>query len=564
MRIMLISILSFLTISSKAASIIPVACDFLAISNAVKVTAQEGDTVLIGPGSCVMSNFLLIDRNISFKIQGSGTNLTSLRAPTGSGDFIFWPITSSTNLFEISHMDIVASANSGFDAIIFGNVTTFRGPFRAHHLQMTNLNGRGIRALGGAFGLADYNYMVAQVGALSAQFTEHQGMATARSWTNDIPFGTTNAMYMENNVFINLSGGGNGFVDAYEGAQIVFRYNYCSGVSFSGVHGYDSGRVGTRSWEFYNNVFSNCNGALVFHIRSGSGYMYGNQVFGTTTLMGILDHYRTCPPSHPYVVGGSNTFLPTGQAGKSFTHNFSGASSNDFPNGAGNFTIYPANATNNQTITVGFTSYRMLTNLANATSAMANVAQSGGGAVKIGDTAELTISNLWNAINVTTGAYGTNGSYYNVTAGGAPAPYLIGHDYLAFDRNTTNLVLTNRLDTYADQYGWPANQQPGTIKAYALTGSNYTSSVTFTNAQQTWMMVASSNYINGVLTGFTVPATLCSGYETNFVMAGRDYTNSTTGLRTNYTALVYPHPLAGGSTREVRAVIGRFGTVRAP
>ena len=236
---------------------INVPCNYTSITNALLTSANEGDTVLIGPGDCVISNEIDINRNISFTIAGSGTNLTTLRSAAGLRQVI-WICSDSTNLFTVRDLNLVGDLANDSGFLVCGH-PAYDSPGRYHiyNIKMTNVMCRGISVGYGSshssYGLVDHVYMKSTA---NAQFMDFEG-ADYGSWTNTSPLGTINAFYVEDCYFDNSTNYGNGFFDAYDGAQFVFRHNICDGWSAAGGHGYDSSAISPRTWEVYNNLFTN-------------------------------------------------------------------------------------------------------------------------------------------------------------------------------------------------------------------------------------------------------------------------------------------------------------------
>src|SRR5271169_4790892 len=99
---------------------ISINCNFLSISNAICSTAQEGDTVLIGPGSCVMLSEIVINRGISFNVIGSGTNATTLISASGLQN-VFSVVSNSTNTMTFGMMNWVGDVNNNWGFFSDGN-----------------------------------------------------------------------------------------------------------------------------------------------------------------------------------------------------------------------------------------------------------------------------------------------------------------------------------------------------------------------------------------------------------------------------------------------------------
>lgn len=514
----------FLGVSASAATI-SISCNYNAITNALLSTAQEGDTVLIGAGDCYISNAIWIDRNISFTIAGSGSNSTTLRAVSGQAQTL-WIQSSSSNVFTVRDLDLVGGPNDSGAFLMLGRLgKSFPGMFHVYNIQMTNILIRGISGgYGGARGLIDHCYLVSA--GTGNQLLDFEGNEYG-SWTNANPIGTTNVVCVEDCYLWNKAGGGNGFFDAYEGAQFVLRHCVWDGASAAGVHGYDSSAIAPRTWEIYNNLITNLpiNQTWVT-FRGGTGVLFSNVISGAGGNLSPISYYRACPLNHPYPT--DTGYLLVGQAGHSYTVNFDGTTLDP-----GISQTYPGNPTNTQVILLGFTSYTFITNLNDASLSMANKNGYGGGAVKIGATTAETITNFYKAVNIVADGYGVSYSNWNGSA------YLPGHEFIAVGLDTANLILTNALDSNSNSFGWPANQQTGVVTSYPLTGTN------FVNAQALWPAYAWSNVVNGAVQGFSVPGDLCSDFTTNLLKLNRDYFNSAPAPAT-YTPLVYPHPLSGG------------------
>lgn len=486
------------------ASTINIPCDFLSISNAC-MTALEGDVILIGPGNCVMSNTINIDRKISFSIRGSGTNQTTLVSAAGLRQVIsIW--SNSSNVFSVSDLNCVGAVDNMFGFFTTGGnppCAPMRGPVHYYNIQMTNVYGRGISmGYGDSFGLIDHCSFKTMFGG-SAQPISFGGNSY-RSWTNSVnPLGTTNACYVEDCYFDNGTNGGNGFFDAYDGAQLVFRHNFCTGNAPSGVHGYDSQPTSTRTWEIYNNIFTNITRTvLAIELRGGTGVVFSNQVYGASDLC-ELAYYRSCEANHS---GTVNSYGIPGQ---------------------GKIISFSSNPTDNETRQLGMTSYRFVNKYAD-NSPWNGVNGYGGGNVVIGATLAETISNLFSAINLGPGAGTTYGK-----------GMLIGHEFIAINYTADTLTLTSALDGNTDAFGYPANQQPGILTSYPLTGTN------FVNNQTLWPAYAWGNTLDGVSHDFTLKddTGACSHYITNLIKLGRDYFNGIAPAPEVYKPLVYPHPL---------------------
>lgn len=549
-------LLGMMLIASAQAVTINVTCDYPSITNALLTTAQEGDTVLIGAGDCIISNAIVVSRGISFTIAGSGSNLTTLRSsPSGTA---LWPMNNSTNTFTIRDINFVGGNNDSGGTIICG-WTAYDSPgfYHIYNIQMTNVAYRGI-SVGhgkshGAFGLVDHCYLRST--NFNPQFMDFEG-ANENSWTNANPLGTTNVVCVEDNIFDNGTNAGNGFFDAYDGAQFVFRHNVCIGYSTAGGHGYDSDISGPRTWEVYNNIFTNSPtsppSTSILAFRGGTGLVFSNAAYNVGGGFMSLLLYRACPADNVNVIGGQpycdgNIYLGEGVPGFPYIVNFT----SNCPT-AGQGIVLTNNPTNTQTLFLGATRYTFVSTLANATTGMVDFGGYGGGAVLIGASTAATITNFYRAVNADQAYYGisfTNASEYGV-------PYRTGHEFIATNLDATSLYLKNALDG-TNAFGYPGNEQLGVLTSYPLTGTN------FVNNQVVFPIYQWSNTFNGSVV--SLPAAYsdsCGDYKTNLFKIGRDYSNAMPSTLT-YTPLVYPHPLnsgggGGGSTSQGTRASARF------
>lgn len=292
-------------VSVNAASTYSIPCDYLSISN-MFATNVEGDVVTILPGTAYITNFIQYNRNISFTLHGSGTNLTTLVSMNdGSSIGWLWYRSSSANVYTISDMNCIGNTGDGGGFIETGDNPP--GPKMAgfghfYNLQMTNIQYRGI--LPGycdSFVLIDHCYfaMPTQTGGGGFNPVSFGGNSYF-SWTNPIPLGTSNNCFVEDCTFSNLTlSVGNGMFDAYNGAQFVIRYCVFSGSAANGSHGYDSGQTASRSHELYNNKFYDQKVQIQTDgTRGGMVFTYSNEYWiatNTVTPISIapaLTYYR--------------------------------------------------------------------------------------------------------------------------------------------------------------------------------------------------------------------------------------------------------------------------------
>lgn len=497
-------------LSARSATL-NVSCDFASISNALKIAA-EGDIVQIGPGSAVWEHDIVIDRNVSFSIRGSGTNLTTLIGDEYSvSTHPIWIKSNSTNLFEVAHMTVMGAVSDGGGFFTTGpntpSLTPMRGPIRFHHIRMPQVYYRGIcMGSGDSFGLIDHCYFE------SAQQGSFNGVAffgdEYNSWMRPIPYGTTNAVYVEDCYFkTRPNWHGNGHFDAYNGAQYVLRHNVFDGSANNGTHGYDSAVTSTRTGEIYDNIFTNIVSLTsLLDLRGGGNIIYNNTVYAPgvaiQNIVPLLKLYRACEG----IVGTIKNWGNIPQV-----------------------ETYSANFLEGQSVV-----------LINQPAYVFKSSPISSRQVKLGATLALSIENLVSCINLDLSGAGTK--YAAVTTNVATGR---NWDVKVVSYTSSSITLSNILDGTND-FSWPLSQQHGVVGV-----TKYTNNGVTLFPDYFW-----NNKINGTNFGPNIGFSTsdCNGHNwtDELLQVGRDFFTDTdeatwVGVPENYTALVYPHPLTGES-----------------
>lgn len=502
-EIIRIVLLSVVCCSTCFGATLNIPATFGAFSNAVLRAANEGDIVLIDPGTIIWERNLVIDRNISFTVSGSGTNQTFL--VSSNSTVPLWIKSNSTNVFVFANVTIYGSPNDGNGFITtgpnVGSPTPMRSPLHFYNINMPALYARGIfLGSGDSFGLIDHCYFE-MTGTLGWNPVAFRGNGW-KSWQNPNPLGTSNACFVEDCVFKkgpNAPFNGNGFFDCYDGAQVVLRYNTFFGDANSGAHGYDSGATGVRTGEIYNNTFSGLtNGASILDWRSGTILWYNNTLSGSIIPPAILKLYRGCDG----LVSTVSNYCNIPQV-----------------------LTWTANFTNQQ-------AYQLI-NQPRYTAKTSITSDIIPRDFLIGSTLADSISNLVQCINLDPAGRGIT---YTASS-------TRNDDVLVNAFTSNSLTLTNILDGASQPGGWPAAQQHGVLRM-----TQYANSPVEFFPCYSWSNIWNGATKLGWIVGFNnLP---CNGHNntTNLLHLGRDYFNDNdlatwAGPPAGYTAFTYPHPL---------------------
>ncbi len=538
-----------------------VPCDFLSISNAC-MQAEEGDLVWIQPGTCVISNNITIDRHVSFTIRGSGADLTTLISGPGLTS-VLEVDSDSTNVFTISDLNLISSPDNSIGFISFGDLGYFNiaprpfpGPVHVYNIQMTNICSRGITmGFGDSFGLIDHCFFDTALGHPGWQSINFGGNGFL-SFTNPIPYGTTNAVYVEdcyfrNRYYTNLNTkGGNGFWDGYRGVQAVVRHNIIDGDANTGTHGYDSDMIGCRTRETYLNIFTNqtfSSGLEIDAIRSGSLLVWSNSIYYTDTSDLARAAYKSVQLTL-YRGSSSQAFWPNPWCpgflwfgGYDPVYKFANIDGRNVRVSVYAHSGAPWYVRTNQLsdggsiqFGLGYPCY-MRTNISR-----------GRDLVKVGSTLAGTLTNIMLYIN----AHGTNpySDYISADSPGYGTAYSAGshrnHDFRVTTISTNGLTLHNIMDG-TKAYGYPLAFQPGVVgmTPYTNTGVVMYPCYSWSNTVygSNGLALGTLNFVNT----YALPSWSTSSFNhsASLLVAGRDYFQDT--VAPGYVALPYPHPLQG-------------------
>jgi hypothetical protein len=257
------------------------ACSSAAFDTAY-AAASSGDTIAFPAGSCSVSMTKTIAKQ-NLTIMGSGTSNTIV---TGG----FSGTTPNVNGLRITNMRI----NSG-PTLDIGGSSTASG-IRVDHCYLYNQNyffsfGPNVTNC-----VIDHNtfdtssgsgiYVWGTVPRSSPGFPYALGMASGGA-----------GLYVEDNVWINVSSASHLTCQSRGGSRFVFRYNHVTVYAWDPFDAHDnyegSSESGSATWEYYNNIIQADHGIRMFHMRGGQGVIYNNYVNGTGSDIDI-NSYALC------------------------------------------------------------------------------------------------------------------------------------------------------------------------------------------------------------------------------------------------------------------------------
>lgn len=459
-----ISILAFLCLTARAQVTNQVPCDFLSVSNAL-MTAGEGDLIIVDPGSCVWSNRITINRNVSFRFRGSGTNATFFYSNSSLSACLAVQ-TTSTNTFYISDFTAFGvSANTEGWFLIGGTSspgTPPEGLVNIYNLSILNNLRYGIVVSLNSRVLVDHVYWNVPPTLNSWNCIRVVGNSY-NSWLQTPIFNShVHGVIVEDCVFENDSGGnGNGFMDGYNGSWSWFRHNIFDGNAANGMHGYDSQITSAQVFIINNNIFTNV-GSLLCLNRGGVYHFYSNQIWsanspGGTQIQPKLAYYRAI--ALPETLGVQ---LTKGHVGTPLIKTWT----------LGTNWVLGAPQSSND-VNVGSYNYVMRTNTSS---------QNLNNSVFIGDTLLHSLTNLIRAVN---GGASNLANYSGISFSrastnaypGGRVPCLDMYGVVSNDATYAYLILTNRLDGMIPiepySYGNPAAFIQGAYRLHEMYTNNW-------------------------------------------------------------------------------------------
>jgi hypothetical protein len=280
--------------------------------------AQNGDKITLPAGTFTWSTPVAISKAI--KIQGGGIDVTTIvdNVPKigGAGSVALTFNTSSTGApratgFTMRGMAPDTNQYNKGTLVING----LSHSVRVDHIKFDEPGTGAMIVSGDIWGVIDHCVFndTNIIGGLKEGvqvFSQNWGGGTYGdvSFEQPVNLGSGEGIYIEDNTFFGSGIAGGGVTDSTQGGRFVFRYNNVTSDN-AATHGTQGQRYrGVRSYEFYNNTFTNPNSVMgcAIYLRGGTGVIWGNTFKGGNSSTGyssgiVVANYRsvqseTAPP----------------------------------------------------------------------------------------------------------------------------------------------------------------------------------------------------------------------------------------------------------------------------
>lgn len=267
--------------------------------------ATDADTINVGAGSASWSGLTFGSKNVRLVGAGIGvSNITLSSVMTWCSDSLASRISGFS--FNTGAYYLQTSHCSGFriDHNAFTRSTT----------AIEHINLIGSRAIPNE-GLIDHNtFMDGKIVELG-QGTGTSGSGDTR-WSEPLNWGTSHAVYIEDNEFsISQSGASGLVVDGNRGSRMVARFNTLHSGRFEQHSMQGGANRAVRLWEFYGNSMENATyGAKLrpFFVRGGTGMIFHNTTDGLFSNNNLnLNNLRSAEGADPGNANGFNFCVGT-------------------------------------------------------------------------------------------------------------------------------------------------------------------------------------------------------------------------------------------------------------
>jgi hypothetical protein len=300
-------------LSQPSNTITAASCSQSDVQNAIN-SSPDGYTVIVPAGTCtwtahVVVNLETVPKSLTIKGAGEGNTIiidSDTVEPIGAT--IFQITTAAGKSFRLTGFTFESGNVKTFTdyhgQIAFGGYSKSVRIDHNYFLTLTPPDAYTIQQSGWVYGVIDHNFFNYSDGAISAQEDAWGNQSSGDgSWNSPETLGTANALYVENNTFVGTAGG-DGAVDGYDGARVVFRYNKVIDSTI-GNHGTDSSGRGRSSvsFEVYDNIFNITDGqsqSTFYRTRGGTALIFNNKLYGPWDSLGALQTYRASDTFSPF------------------------------------------------------------------------------------------------------------------------------------------------------------------------------------------------------------------------------------------------------------------------
>lgn len=288
----------------SAATINAANCTASAV-NAAIASASAGDTVAIP--TCTSTSWTTqVDVNKAIILQGNTSCTGAGQTLSCTDNTIISAGVDGALTITASNARVTGLTINGGTGLSSVVIPTGLTGWRMDHIHIGAATSiRGIYIYGGS-GLIDHVYVETRNGGIDVEGTNAADGAYPGNynWAHALSLGSSDAVYIEDCYFHWTSQTDGGY-DLYNGAKVVFRFNYLDAATI-GSHGLDSsaGRS-TLLEEIYKNtsVAQSFDHFTFWNSRGGVEMIWGN----TTTTWGLFADLREYRSDNGYGWGNGNT-----------------------------------------------------------------------------------------------------------------------------------------------------------------------------------------------------------------------------------------------------------------
>jgi hypothetical protein len=274
------------------------------VSEAAVTTAynlcSDGDTLIIPAGAANWTSTFTIAKAINF--FGSGTNLsgTATIITNGLGSSTA-PIIAITRACRIASNVFIGGFSGSWKTSGKGLEYENSGTINGVRIDHCLLKGFGLYAISGSAVNSGHAYGVIDHCEFVDNDTDYYGSITSSDgnamWAAGPGLGTTNAMYLEDNVFLRTASYNQIAADEYhyhaQAAFSVIRYNTIKSLAsvdqpVLDMHASYAGLRGTLAVEYYNNTVQAGKTYRYLHPRGGVFLCFSNTFTDTSGLTGFI------------------------------------------------------------------------------------------------------------------------------------------------------------------------------------------------------------------------------------------------------------------------------------